>query len=100
MDEKQRNVVEVTNYYGERYFFKVNDDLTISRSVDCINWEVIDYFGYIGMETDEVGTVRNSAELTSVEFKNEGNRLIMVTNYIHKTLTFDDNKKFIVINYK
>lgn len=80
MDEKQRNVVEVTNYYGERYFFKVNDDLTISRSVDCINWEVIDYFGYIGMETDEVGTVRNSAELTSVEFKNEGNRLIMVTN--------------------
>ena len=32
------------------------------------------------METDEVGTVRNSAKLTSVELKNEGNRLIMVTN--------------------
>jgi hypothetical protein len=80
MDDKQRNVVDVTNYYGKRYFFKVNDDLTISRSTDCINWEVIDFTGYISMETDEVGTVRNSAELTSVELKNEGNRLIMVTN--------------------
>lgn len=80
MDEKQRNVVEVTNYYGERYFFIVNDDLTISRSIDCINWEIIDYFGYVGMEVDEVGTVRNSGELTSVELKNEGNCLIMVTN--------------------
>ena len=80
MDEKLRNIVDISNYYGERYFFKVNDGLTISRSVDCINWEVIDYFGYIGMEIDEVGTVRNSAELTSVELKNEGNRLIMVTN--------------------
>ena len=80
MDDKQRNVVDVTNYYGKRYFFKVNDDLTISRSTDCMNWEVIDFTGYIGMETDEVGTVRNSAELTSVEFKNDGSRLIMVTN--------------------
>ena len=80
MDVKQRNIVEVANYYGKRYFFKVNDDLTISRSTDRINWEVIDYFGYIGMEADEVGSIRNTGELTSVELKNEGNRLIMVTN--------------------
>ena len=80
MDDKQRNVVDVTNYYGKRYFFKVNEDLTISRSTDRINWEVIDYFGYIGMEADEVGSIRNTGELTSVELKNEGNRLIMVTN--------------------
>ena len=80
MDEKQRNVVEVTNYYGERYFFIVNDDLTISRSTDCINWEVVDFTGYIGMEAYEVGSIRNIGELISVELKNEGNRLIMVTN--------------------
>lgn len=74
------NIVKVF-HNGRRYFFKVNGDLTISRSLDCRNWEVIDYFGYIGMEeTDEVGTVRNSGELTSVELKNEGNCLIMVTN--------------------
>ncbi len=32
------------------------------------------------MEADEVGSIRNIGELTSVELKNEGNRLIMVTN--------------------
>lgn len=32
------------------------------------------------MKANEIGTIRNAEELTSVEVKNEGNRLIMVTN--------------------
>lgn len=80
MDDKQRNVVDVTNYYGKRYFFKVNDDLTISRSTDCINWEVIDFRGFIGMEDNGIGTLSTPGNLTSVSLKKEENRLIMVTN--------------------
>jgi len=74
-----KNIVEVAKY-GRRYFFRVNDDLTISRSIDGRNWEVIDFTPYIGMKANEIGTIRNAEELTSVEVKNEGNRLIMVTN--------------------
>lgn len=81
MDEKLRNVVDITNYYGERYFFKVNDDLTISRSTDCKNWEVIDFRCFIGMEANEIGTLKTPGDLTSVSLKNEKNRLIMVTNF-------------------
>lgn len=42
------NIVEVISD-GVRYFFTANDDLTISRSTDCQNWEVIDFRGFIGM---------------------------------------------------
>ena len=78
------NIVKVF-HNGRRYFFKVNSDLTISRSLDCRNWEVIDFIGQIGMEANEVSSIRNSGELTSIELKTECNRLIMVTdlgNYV------------------
>lgn len=66
---------------GQKYFFRVNEDLTISRwSEDNQNWEVIDFTAYIGQEANENGSIRNTGELTSVELKNDGNHLIMVTN--------------------
>lgn len=66
---------------GQKYFFKVNEDLTISRwSADNQNWEVIDFTAYIGLGANENGSIRNTGELTSVELKNDDNRLIMVTN--------------------
>lgn len=74
------NIVEVISD-GVRYFFTANDDLTISRSTDCQNWEVIDFRGFIGMGANEIGTLRTPGNLTSVSLKNEKNRLIMVTNF-------------------
>lgn len=75
-----RNIVEVISK-GKRYFFTVNGDLTISRSVDCQKWEVLDFRSFIGMETNEVGTLITPGELVSVSLKNEKNRLIMITNF-------------------
>lgn len=75
-----RNIVEVISK-GKRYFFTVNGDLTILRSVDCQKWEVLDFRSFIGMETNEVGTLITPGELVSVSLKNEKNRLIMITNF-------------------
>ena len=66
---------------GTKYYFKVNDDLTFSRSTDSLDWEVVDFRSNLGMVANEIGTLTTLGELTYVSLKNENNRLIMETNF-------------------
>ena len=74
------NIVEVLSH-GTKYYFKVNDDLTFSRSTDSLDWEVVDFRSNLGMVANEIGTLTTLGELTYVSLKNENNRLIMETNF-------------------
>lgn len=74
------NIVEVLSH-GTKYYFKVNDDLTFSRSTDSLDWEVVDLRSNLGMVASEIGTLTTLCELTYVSLKNENNRLIMETNF-------------------
>lgn len=74
------NIVEVLSH-GTKYYFKVNDDLTFSRSTDSLDWEVVDLRSDLGMVASEIGTLTTLGELTYVSLKNENNRLIMETNF-------------------
>ncbi len=62
---------------GKNFYFGVNDDLTISRSTDQKNWEVIDFRFYIGREQN---TLNKIGELSSVSLKVQNGHLIMMTN--------------------
>ena len=73
-------IVEVLSR-GTKYYFKVNDDLTFSRSTDSLDWEVVDLRSNLGMVANEIGTLTTLGELTYVSLKNENNRLIMETNF-------------------
>ena len=73
-------IVEVLSR-GTKYYFKVNDDLTFSRSTDSQDWEVVDFRSNLGMVVNEIGTLTTLGELTYVSLKNENNRLIMETNF-------------------
>ena len=74
------NIVEVLSH-GTKYYFKVNDDLTFSRSTDSLDWVVVDLRFNLGMVASEIGTLTTLGELTYVSLKNENNRLIMETNF-------------------
>lgn len=66
---------------GTKSYFKVNDDLTFSRSTDSLDWEVVDFRSNLGMVANEIGALTTLGELTYVSLKNENNRLIMETNF-------------------
>jgi hypothetical protein len=63
-----------------KYTFTVNHDLTLTRTINGKNWDIIDFRSNIGYSSDETNTLIKTEKLTSVNLKIINNQLIMETN--------------------